>query len=68
MDLNPANWVRDGWQFVQEARGEYKKVTWPTQQEYVGGTIGVVVIVAIITLVLGVVDFGLANALKQLVP
>ena len=31
--------------FLSEVRNELKRVTWPTQKEYVGGTVGVVVIV-----------------------
>jgi preprotein translocase SecE subunit len=45
-----------------------RKVTWPTQREYVGGTIGVVVILALMTLVLGVVDYVLAQAIRLIVP
>jgi preprotein translocase SecE subunit len=47
-------------QYVADVRAEFYKVTWPSQQEYTSGTIGVVIIVAFLTLVLGVIDFGLA--------
>jgi preprotein translocase SecE subunit len=45
-----------------------RKVTWPTQREYVGGTIGVVVVLALMTLVLGVVDYVLAQGIRLIVP
>ena len=48
-------------QFLGRCASEFRKVTWPTQKEAVAGTIGVVVIVAIITLALGLVDFALGQ-------
>jgi preprotein translocase SecE subunit len=42
-----------------DVRTEFEKISWPTQKEYVGGTIGVLVIVAFMTLVLGTLDAGL---------
>ena len=68
MDWNPGHWVSDGREFLLEVRQEFRKVTWPSQREYVGGTIGVVVIVSIVTLVLGVVDFALGHLLQWVVP
>ena len=49
-------------------RTEARKVTWPSQKEYTGGTIGVLVIVAIVTTVLGTVDFGLSRVIGLLMP
>ena len=56
MQWNPAIWISDGRQFATEVRTEFKKITWPSQKEAIGGTIGVVVIVIIITLALSLVD------------
>ncbi len=67
MEWNPAVWMQDGRQYLNEVRVEFRKITWPTQREYVGGTIGVVVIVAFLTLVLGLVDVGLAQIMEFLV-
>jgi preprotein translocase subunit SecE len=66
MEMNPATWVTDSRQFFLEVRSEFKKVTWPTQKEAVAGTIGVLVIVAIITTVLSLVDMLLGFALAQI--
>lgn len=66
--MNPAEWIRNSRQFLGEVRGEYRKVTWPSQQEYVGGTVGVLVVVAVVTVVLGVVDFSLTQALRLVLP
>ncbi len=65
---NVADWVRDGRQFLIEVQAEFKKVTWPSQREYVGGTIGVVVVVAIVTVVLGVTDFTLGKVIQAILP
>jgi len=68
MANNPADWVRDGRQFLSEVQTEFKKVTWPSQQEYVGGTIGVIVVVAIVTVVLGLADFVLGRLVQTILP
>ncbi len=56
LDWNPATWARVGRQYLSDVRTEFRKVTWPSQREYVGGTIGVLVVVAFLTLVLGLAD------------
>ena len=68
MEWNPAIWVRDARQYVVDVRGEWNKLTWPTQREYVGGTIGVIVIVGIMALVLGVIDVALGWAMQWILP
>ena len=68
MEWNPAIWVRDARQYVVDVRGEWHKLTWPTQREYVGGTIGVIVIVGIMALVLGVIDVALGWAMQWILP
>jgi preprotein translocase subunit SecE len=67
MQWNPAIWIEDARQFLGEVRSEFKKVTFPTQKETVAGTIGVLVIVVIITAVLGLFDFGLGQIMKLIV-
>ena len=68
MEWNPAIWVRDARQYVLDVRGEWNKLTWPTQREYVGGTIGVIVIVGIMATVLGVIDVVLGWAMQWILP
>ena len=62
--MSPVGWVQNTRQYFIDVRGELRKVTWPQRQEAVGGTIGVLVIVGVITLVLGVVDLTLAKFLE----
>jgi len=51
--------------FLRESRVELRKVTWPTSKEALGSTSVVIVVVIIISLFLGVVDFGLTKIIKM---
>ena len=68
MELNPVVWYRESSQFLSEVRAEYRKVTWPTQKEAVAGTIGVVVVVAVLTTGLSLVDLGLGQLIRLILP
>ena len=68
MEWNPLVWYSDGRQFLSEVRAEFRKVTWPTRQEAIAGTIGVLIVVSVLTLALSVVDFGLAKAIELILP
>ncbi len=50
--------------YLSEVQGEFNKITWPPQPEWVNGTIAVVVVVALIASFLGVVDFGLSRMMQ----
>ena len=60
--------IDDTRQYLTDVRSEFKKVTWPGQREYVGGTIGVLVIVVIVGTVLGLIDVGLGQLMRLVVP
>ena len=68
MQMNPVVLYNDAKRFSLEVRAEFRKVTWPSQKEAVGGTIGVVVIVAIITSVLSIVDLVLGQLVQLTIP
>jgi preprotein translocase subunit SecE len=68
MQWSPAVWVSDARQFLIEVRTEFRKITWPTQQEATAGTIGVLVVVALITAALSLVDLVLGNVMRFVVP
>ena len=68
MEWSPTVWVEESRQFLTEVRSEFRKVTWPNQKETVAGTIGVVVVVAVITSVLSLIDLGLGEMLKWILP
>ena len=63
---SPMSWMQDLRQYLLDVRTEFDKITWPTQKEYVAGTIGVVVIVAFMTVVLGILDGLLSRAFSWL--
>lgn len=52
--------------FFREAKIELKKVTWPSKRDTLGSTYVVIVIVFLIAIFLGLVDFGLSRILKLL--
>jgi preprotein translocase subunit SecE len=67
LKFDPAGWVAATREYLTEVRSEFKKITWPNQREYVGGTVGVVIIVAFLTVVLGLIDAGLAKMMELVV-
>jgi preprotein translocase subunit SecE len=68
MQWNPAVWFSDTKQYLMEVRTEFRKITWPTQKEATAGTIGVLVVIALITAVLSVVDLVLGQVMRFVVP
>jgi preprotein translocase subunit SecE len=68
MQWNPAIWISESRQFLSEVRSEFKKVTWPSRKEAMAGTTGVLIVVAIVTVVLGIVDFALGQIIQLVVP
>jgi preprotein translocase subunit SecE len=62
--VNPLNWIRDAREYLAEVQVEWKKITWPPQNEAVAGTVSVVVVVAVVTSVLGLVDYGLSVVMQ----
>jgi len=65
---SPMVWISESRQFFREVMVEARKITWPTQKEAVAGTIGVVVVVALITAALSVVDAVLGQAIQWILP
>ncbi|NPU85136.1 MAG: preprotein translocase subunit SecE [Syntrophaceae bacterium] len=50
--------------FLAEAKAEFKKVTWPTPKQALASTSVVLVVVIIMSLFLGLVDFSLVKILR----
>ncbi len=65
LSTNPVKWTEDVREFIGDVQVEFKKVTWPTQKQTIAGTISVIVIVSIITVVLGVFDWMLSVIMTQ---
>ena len=51
-------------QFLSEAKTELKKVTWPTPKQTLASTSVVIIIVFIIAIYLGIIDYVLARLVK----
>jgi len=58
------NFIDAIFQFLREVKVELKKVTWPSRKQTIGSTAVVLVLVMLISLFLGVVDFGLSNLIR----
>ena len=65
--VSPMRYLHIGAQFLREARMELKKVKWPTRKELLASTAVVIVLVLIVSLFLGLIDFGLIKILKIIV-
>ena len=66
--MNPAKWAEQSREFIGEVQGEFKKVTWPTERETLAGTVSVVVVVSIIAVALGLVDYMLSTIMAVILP
>ena len=58
---SPSRWFATVRDFVAEAWQELKKVTFPNRKETLGTTAVVLFLVVVISIFLGLVDFGLAR-------
>lgn len=56
--------VDKSFQFLREVKIELKKVTWPSRKQTLGSTAVVIILVMIISLFLGMVDFGLSSLIR----
>lgn len=51
-------------QFLAGSKIELKKVTWPTPKQTLASTSVVIIVVIIVSIFLGIVDFGLTKVVK----
>ena len=51
-------------QFLNEAKIELKKVSWPAPKQALASTGVVIVVVIIVSIFLGIIDFGLTKIIK----
>ena len=51
-------------QFLKDAKAELKKVTWPTPRQTLASTAVVIILVFLVSLILGIIDFALAKMVK----
>jgi preprotein translocase subunit SecE len=53
-------------EYFQESQAEMKKVTWPSRQETVATGIAVLVLVVVMSIYLGVVDYAFSKAVEAI--
>jgi preprotein translocase subunit SecE len=53
--------------FLNEAKVELKKVTWPTRKELLSTTAVVIILVLLIAFFLGIVDLGLVKIIRNVI-
>ena len=58
--------IKNGIQFVTEARNELRKVSWPARKETTSVTLVVIALVFMIGFYLAVLDWGLSEMIKRL--
>jgi len=51
-------------QFLSDAKAELKRVTWPSRKQTMASTLVVIMIVFIMAIYFGIIDFGLAKLIK----
>jgi preprotein translocase subunit SecE len=64
---SPASWWDSSMQFLREVKTELKKVAWPNKRQTIQSTSVVLVLVGIVAIFLGVVDWVLAYLVKHVV-
>jgi preprotein translocase subunit SecE len=65
---SPARWVEASRAFFDDVQAELRKVAWPSQDETVRATIGVLIVLAIIGAELRFVDYGLSVLMQWVLP
>ena len=60
--------AKQGMEFISEVQLEWKKITWPTQKETIGGTVGVIVLVELVAVGLFAVDGVLGWTMRTIWP
>lgn len=53
--------------FLGDVKNEFKKVTWPTRDHTIKQTGVVLVIVSIVAIFLGIIDYGLSGLVKLII-
>jgi preprotein translocase subunit SecE len=62
------NFLDKSIQFLREVKIELKKVTWPSRKQTMGSTLVVIILVMIISMFLGVIDFSLSKLIQVVLP
>jgi preprotein translocase subunit SecE len=63
----PLKYISVAGQFLRESRMELKKVKWPTRKELLASTAIVIVLILVVSLYLGLIDFGLIRVIRSII-
>jgi len=55
-------------EYLEEVKGELKKVTWPTRKETLSTALAVVALVIIVSIYLGIADFIFSRLVALILP
>ncbi len=58
------NIFKQGIEYLQGVQSELKKVTWPTRKQTIGTTLVVIVLVAVVSIFLGLFDYGFSKLIQ----
>ena len=50
--------------FYNDVKGELRKVVWPKRKNLIGGTAAVFIVVIVITVILGIMDWSFTKIMK----
>jgi preprotein translocase subunit SecE len=50
--------------FLNDAKAELKRVTWPSRKQTMASTLVVIIVVFVMAIFFGIIDFGLAKLIK----
>ena len=53
-------------QFLRDVRSEMRKITFPARNETIASTVVVIAVVFVVSIYLGIVDFGLSIVLSRI--
>jgi preprotein translocase subunit SecE len=65
---NPMKWAEASREFIGDVQAELRKVAWPTQEETVRATVGVLVVLLVVGAALSLVDLGLSKLMQWVLP
>jgi len=66
MDIEKITVLQKVDKFFKEIKGEWNKITWTGRKEVMSGTIAVLILSAIISIFLTLIDTGLSFVVKKL--
>ena len=53
--------------YIRDTKAEMKHISWPTKKQAVGYTVLVIVISIIVSIYLGILDFGLTELVTKII-